>query len=176
MIALSKCTRQTKWILFCLLMDSTDIVSYRTYWEWKIKQEIHSKPKIFLKIFPKIFIASIRKSSSWYPFEAYLFECWRKSVTVSSVSILPLENHLPFPKRFIKCCKEVQSSNCQEFLETPEFLMIDPPFTPTGLFFFSPNRWQWWQWRRQCSWEWRNCQRNRSVMWITLMPEMLSDY
>lgn len=34
---------------------------------------------------------------------------------------------------------------------------------------FSLHRWQWcWQWRRQCSWEWRKCQRSRSAVWITL--------
>uniref|UniRef100_A0A8C3UKN2 Transmembrane channel-like protein n=1 Tax=Catharus ustulatus TaxID=91951 RepID=A0A8C3UKN2_CATUS len=36
---------------------------------------------------------------------------------------------------FIKHCKEVQNHNCQEFLETHKFLMIDLPFTCTGLFF-----------------------------------------
>lgn len=36
---------------------------------------------------------------------------------------------------FVKRCKERQSSNCQEFLEIPAFLMVDLLFICTGLSF-----------------------------------------
>lgn len=59
-------------------------------------------------------------------------------VFLSSSYLLKTVYHVPkgFIKGFVKCCKKVWSCNCQEFLETPEFPMIDLPFTCTGLFFF----------------------------------------
>lgn len=40
---------------------------------------------------------------------------------------------------FVKWCKGVQCSICQEFFKTRVFLMTDPHFTCTGLFFHSTD-------------------------------------